>query len=194
MPPQVVIVANQTLPVATLPDTAFTTNDAALAPPLLHGQSAREPRLDLRPAIGVVGIPGRQTPEAMQVVGQHHDGQHLERPRRMRRAERRPQVVHVFHQQTATTLQKIDREKVGATRHTDATIVRHAPASRRWWRIAIGMRRAWVSENPSTPLHRARRPLRHRRAQGPPYENNFQGGVGRAQARLTPYLRFLSFC
>ena len=106
----------------------------------------------------------------------------------MRLTERRPQIVHAFHQQTATTLQKIDREKVGATRHTDATIVRHTPASRRWRRIAIGMRRAWVSENPSTPLHRARRPLRHRRAQGPPYENNFQGGVGRAQARLTSWI------
>lgn len=167
---QTIIIANQMLPVTALPDAPLTTADASLASPLIPGQSTREPRLDMRPSIGVVGVIGRQAPDAVQVIGQHHDGQHLERSCRPCRPERCPQVIRARNQHATTAPQKIDGEEAGAARHPDATIVRHAasvaPVARTRYR--------------HTPRNRVRKsfaliasgrcPLRYRRAQGPPYK------------------------
>lgn len=125
MSTEIIIVTNQMLPIASLPDTSLPAGDAPFASPFIPGQTTRETCLDLRPAIGIVGITGRQTPHAMQVIGQHHDRQHIERPSRLFRPERGTQIVHPLHQQPATALQQIDGEEIGAAGHTDATIVRH---------------------------------------------------------------------
>lgn len=62
----------------------------------------------------------------MQVVRQHHDGQHMERSRRPRRAECVAQQVDVVDQQAAATLQQVHGEEIGAARHPDAAVIRHA--------------------------------------------------------------------
>lgn len=167
----VLVIANQMFPVATLPDAPFTADDASSGSPLIPGQSTREARLDVRPAIGVVGIIVREAPDAVQVVGQDHDGQHFERPRRLRRPERCPQLIRMLHQQTTAAFQKIDGEEVGAARHTGATIVRHAASvaavmvPRYRHTARIGVRKSFTLVAPGSW------PLRHRRAQGPPYKN-----------------------
>jgi len=184
MPMQIMIVAYQMLPVATLPDTALATSDAPLASPFLFGQATREPRFDLRPTIRIVVIASRQTPDAMQMIGQHHNGHDLERTNRLRRAKRRTQIIHALHEPPTMTLQKIHGEEIGATRHTHAAIVRHTPASRRLRTSAIGKIRMRRSEKPYAPSHPTRFWLRNRRAGARPTSPQ-RNRVGRAQARLT---------
>ncbi len=175
MSTEIIIVTNQMLPIASLPDTSLPAGDAPFASPFIPGQTTRETCLDLCPAIGIVGITGRQTPHAMQVIGQHHDRQHIERPSRLRRPERGTQIVHPLHQQPATALQQIDGEETGAAGHTDATIVRHprsvapTPADHHQQTPGIGVRK------PSGLSRLACRRLRHWRAQGPPYEKFCSG-------------------
>jgi len=89
-------------------------------------QRTAEAGFDLRPAVGVVGVALRQPPHAMQVIGQHHDGQHMERSRRPRRAECVAQQIDVLDEQGAATLQQVNGEEIGAARHPDATVIRHA--------------------------------------------------------------------
>jgi hypothetical protein len=171
MPAQILIIANQMFPVAALPDASLTAHDASSTSPIISGQSTREPRLDVRPAICVVGIVDRQAPDAVQVIGQHHDGQHLERPHRPCCLERYPQLIRTLHQQTTAALQKIDGEEIGAARHKGATIVRHATSVASIVMIRyrhtprIGVRESF------TLVASGRCPLRYRRAKGPPYKN-----------------------
>ena len=102
-------------------------------------QAPRETRFDLRPAIGVVGVAVRQAPQAMQVFGQNHDRQQVERPSAMHRPERRTQIVDVFHQQPTLPFEQIHREEIGATRKSDPKIIRNAGQG-------ANARRAWPSE------------------------------------------------
>src|SRR4249919_3060905 len=113
------------LPIAALPDSPLTTGHAPDAPPLVDRQATGKAGLDLRPAIGVVRITRRQSPQAMQVIRQDHDRQHLERPCRTRSSERRPQIVDPIDQQPAAPFQQVDGEEVGAAWHPHAAIVRH---------------------------------------------------------------------
>lgn len=84
---------------------------------LADRQRSAEGGFDLRPAVGVVGVAVRQPPHAMQMVRQRHDGQHLERSCRPRRAERVAQQVAMIDQQAATALQQVHGEEVGAAWH-----------------------------------------------------------------------------
>ena len=138
VPTQIVVVADQMFPIPTLPDTAFATGDAPIATPFRHRQTTGKARFDLRPAIGIVGIASRQTPDAMQVIRQHHDRRQLEYPGRMRRTERRAKIIDPVHQQSTAAFQQIDGKEARATRHMHASIVRHASASRTHQATDIG--------------------------------------------------------
>lgn len=176
MSTQIVIVADQMFPVAALPDAPLPADDASLASPFIARQATRETRFNLRPAIGIVGIIGRQTPYAMQMIRQHHNRQYLERTNRLRRPERGTQIVHALHEQPAAALQQIDGEEIGATGHMDATIVRHVPS---FAPTPVGRHR-------KTPSIRVRKTLGLVESGIAPASTSAGvAGVGRAQARLT---------
>ena len=84
MPTQVVLVADQMLPIATLPDAPLTASHTLGTPALVRGQATGKACFDLGPAIGVVQISLRQSPQAVQVIRENHDRKHLKPPRRMR--------------------------------------------------------------------------------------------------------------
>jgi hypothetical protein len=50
----------------------------------------------------------------MQVIGQHHPGQDIERMRQFYLAYRVAQVFNVIDRQCAVTLGQIDRKEIGA--------------------------------------------------------------------------------
>jgi hypothetical protein len=58
MPLEIAVVANQMLPIATLPDAALTSFHAAFGPSFADGDLAREPRLDQSPSLHVIRIMG----------------------------------------------------------------------------------------------------------------------------------------
>ena len=60
------------------------------------------------------------------MVGQDHDRLDGERPRGVRNAERRPQIVDAIDQQGAPPFQQVHCEEIGAARHPHATVTGHA--------------------------------------------------------------------
>lgn len=179
MAAQVVRVADQVFPVAALPDAAFATRDAVGGTAFAGGQSSREAGLDLRPAIGVVGVALRQSPHAMQVVRQDHPGQQDEWTRRLGRAEGIAQQADVLQQQPAPPFKQVDGEETGTARHPDATIVRHAGSVPGWsmrrhrGKVRIGVGKCRIVTAAS----------RTGGGPGPALQQRYP--VGRAQARLT---------
>src|SRR5262245_3778332 len=75
---QVALVANEMLPIASLPDSALATAGPRLAEWLSCGNLLREANLDLVPAQGEIGIAGRQCPDRVHVVGEDEHGVDLE--------------------------------------------------------------------------------------------------------------------
>ena len=63
------------------------------------------------PAGGEVRIPGRQSPDAMQVIGQNNDGLDRERSTLTGRLEHSPKIVNVFGQEFPAAFQPRHREK-----------------------------------------------------------------------------------
>lgn len=130
----------------------------------------------------------------MQVIRQHDDGPHTERSHRPRRAECIAQQIDALDEQAAATLQQVDGEEIGATRHPDATVIRHAgsvPEASHDHR----RRRPYARVGEVLPAQTARRWARahptHRATSAPP--GTWRAGAGRARARLTDYLILSTF-
>lgn len=70
VPLEIPVVANQVFPVSALPDAALASFYAARGPSVTGRYGARKPCLDQSPAGLVVRIAGRQSPDAVQVLGQ----------------------------------------------------------------------------------------------------------------------------
>jgi len=77
------------------------------------------------PARGEIRIPGRQSPDAMQVIGQNHDGLDGEWPASVGRLEYLPKVVNVFGQEFPAAFQQRDCEEERAARNKGANILRY---------------------------------------------------------------------
>src|ERR1700751_3166220 len=67
------LIADQVFPKTALPDAALIAREANCAPPLLFRQRFRKTALDESPAHREIVIARRQTPDRMQVVGQHDE-------------------------------------------------------------------------------------------------------------------------
>ncbi|MFT3761358.1 MAG: hypothetical protein QM761_01865 [Pseudoxanthomonas sp.] len=122
---KIAFVAEHMLPITALPDATFAFRQTRQRPVFISGQCARDDRLDGSPAHGIVGAPGRQPPQAMQVVGQDDDGGKVERLGEVRLAECGAQRVYMRDQQPLVPPQQVDGEGIRATGHPCATIVRH---------------------------------------------------------------------
>jgi hypothetical protein len=69
VPFEIPVVANQVFPVSALPDTALASFYAARGPSLAGRYGPRKPCLDQSPAGLVVRVAGRQSPDAVEVLG-----------------------------------------------------------------------------------------------------------------------------
>jgi hypothetical protein len=70
----ILIVADQMFPEAALPDGAFAARDADRAPALGLGNGVGEGDFDQPSAHRKIGVTGRQRPNRVDVIRQHHHG------------------------------------------------------------------------------------------------------------------------
>ena len=178
---QVLFVANEMFPIATLPDATLPSRHPLRTPALVDWKPTRESALDLRPSISVVRIARGQPPEAMKVIRKDHDRNDFEWSYRMRGMEGCSQIDDVLDQQPPTSLQQIDCEEIGAAWHLRAKVIRHSSK----------LAQCPPKRNRPDPQRYIRKaPATYRNAhtqkvgQGPPYKL-LRAAVGRAQARLT---------
>ena len=67
------------------------------------------------PSRGEIRVPGRQRPDAMQVIRQNHDSLDSERSTLTGRLEHSPKIVKVLGQEFPATFQQRDRKKERAS-------------------------------------------------------------------------------
>ena len=84
---EIFFIHDHVFPKPALPDAAFPLRDTDIGTTLGSWQSTRETGFDTRPAVRVIGVAFWQSPQAMQVLGQHHDGDHVKGPCPLRIAE-----------------------------------------------------------------------------------------------------------
>ncbi|MDT4869160.1 hypothetical protein FQZ97_1041760 [compost metagenome] len=72
------VIADQVFPIAALPDTAFISFTLGIRAWLNVRQPFGEGELDCLPTIRIGPVAGRQSPEAVHVLGQHDPGIDME--------------------------------------------------------------------------------------------------------------------
>jgi hypothetical protein len=77
------------------------------------------------PSGGKIRIPGRQSADAMQVIGQNNDGLDGEWSPSAGRLEHLPKVVNIFGQEFPAAFQQRDREKEHAAWNQGVYVLRH---------------------------------------------------------------------
>ena len=77
------------------------------------------------PAGGEIRVLGRQSPDAMQVIGQNNDGLDGKWSASAGSFEHLPKGVNVFGQEFPAAFQQIDREEERAAGNKGANILRH---------------------------------------------------------------------
>jgi hypothetical protein len=125
MPAPVRAVSAHVFPVPPLPEADFALADLAIAPPVLAADGAAEPRLQLAPADGEVGVVRRQPPDRVQMVGQHHHRVHAHRMLARGRGERRPERIDPLDQQSRPAVRQRDGEEVDRPGNGGSSAVRH---------------------------------------------------------------------
>ena len=165
---QVVVIRDAAFPEAMLPDASLASCDPHRRTILASGQSAAEARFDSRPSPRIVGIAVRQPPEAMLVIRQDDDRDHVERLCCTSNAERRTEIVDAIHQQASTPLQQIHGEEECPAWHGFSAISWHASACRRRDLADIGKSRIPVSAFPDAAPETRRRARTHARTTAKP--------------------------
>lgn len=119
------LIADCMLPEAPLPDTPLAPRRAHKRTPFGFRKLPREPRLDESPTIGEIGIAGRQGPDAMQMIRQHHPTIDHKRPATADIPYHRAQQIDMPDQSIVReTLQQIGREEITATGNAVTAIIR----------------------------------------------------------------------
>jgi hypothetical protein len=131
MPLQILRVAAMMLPEALLPDAqlAFARlktgagwwRDQARAPGI-----AAEAGLDAAPALRIIHVIDRQSPDRVQMIGQNNPRDTFQRAIGQRVAHRRAQNGQVIEQGSGSALRKADGEKHRPGRSGRAAIIGHA--------------------------------------------------------------------
>ena len=120
----IAVVVDEVFPKSALPDPALAGAAAARRVGGLR-QPARERRLDQPPAGREVVIAFRQRPDAMQMIGQHADGDRLERQASSAVPKRGAQRADVLDEQTAAPVGEIDREEISSAGFVEASVFGH---------------------------------------------------------------------
>lgn len=124
--PQITLVADETFPIAALPDAAFAPPKARCRDVLVREHRACEGLLDQHPAEREVMVAIRHRPDGMQTVRHRDPRDDLERMPVPNGTRHIAQHVEMLRQQSPRTIREIDGERIRATRHPQASIVRHA--------------------------------------------------------------------
>ena len=119
------IVLNDTLPEPTLPDTPLPTLTTDCRTPFGTWQASRKRRFNDCPAPSVIAIAFWQLPDAVQMVGQHHNGDDPEWARSTGNTKGITQRVDMLDQKAFPAFEQVDREEERATRCFDTSIVWH---------------------------------------------------------------------
>ncbi len=127
---EILMVADQVLPKPTLPDASFAARHAHRASPLGVGNRLGKIDFDQPPAQRKIGIAGRQRPNRVDMIGQHHHGVDRKRVARLREPRRRAQRADIVRQKAASPVQQIDGEEPASARHQGTAIVRHGGGRR----------------------------------------------------------------
>lgn len=163
-------------PRTPLPDAPLATRDTYLGTIFDRRKTPAKPGFDARPATSIVAVAFGQPPQAMPMIRQNHDRDHLEWLCMSRRSKRCTQIIDMIDQQTPPAFQQIHGEEERAARHMFAAITRHSPACQHHEARNIGKTRTQRRRSPQRMPHsRKVRP-------GAPY-NKTPGILGRAPAR-----------
>ncbi len=118
------LIPNRMLPKSPLPDTPLATPRPYKRTPFGFRKLPREPRLDQPPTIGEISIAGRQGPNAMQMIRQHHPAIDHKRPAATDIPHHRAQHIDMPDQSVVReTLQQIDREEITATGYAVTAVI-----------------------------------------------------------------------
>ena len=118
------LIADRMLPKAPLPDTPLAPRRPDKRTPFRFRKLSCEPRLDKPPAIGEIEIPGRQCPNAMQVIRQHHPAIDHKRPAVTDIPYHGAQHIDIPDQSVIReTLQQVDRKKITATGNAVTSVI-----------------------------------------------------------------------
>ena len=119
------LVAEQVFPEPALPDAALVACDANGVKPLPLRQRFRERALDQPPARGEIAIAGRQSPDRMQMIGQHDECVDREIIALASRRNSLAQTRDMVDEQGFPPLQQVDCKEPAPARNELATIIRH---------------------------------------------------------------------
>jgi len=141
---QIIIIPDLVLPESSLPNAAFTFEPTAFTNRFATLDASREAGLDQHPAAREIGIPGRQGPDRVQVIGQHYPGHDLERVPAFDDSDRGSQIVDAVYQQPAGAVGEIDGEEISAAGSLGARPSSSTPtcARRTGWVIWCSVRKA----------------------------------------------------
>src|SRR5262249_24085208 len=119
----ILVIPDQVLPEAALPDTAFAAFPTDFTQPLGLWYRLRERNLDQSPARRKVGIVGGQNPNGVNVIGQYDECVDSKWMSLARAARRLTQSVDLLRQKTAATIEEIRREEPASAWDKRATII-----------------------------------------------------------------------
>jgi hypothetical protein len=122
---KILLIADQMFPEPTLPDGAFTSRNADVAPRLGRGNGLGEGDLNQPPAQRKIGVAGRQCPNCVDVIRQDHHGVDRKRMARLRDARRVAQRVDMVRQKAALPVQQVDGEEPASAGHEGTAIIWH---------------------------------------------------------------------
>ena len=150
-------VTYQVLPEPALPDAALVTRYANRAESFLLRQRPCEAVLDQSPACREIRIAGRQTPDRMQVIGQHHDCVDGECMTLACRGNGCAQGLDLIDEQGLATVQQVDGEEPASAGNERATIIRHEvqdSTMQTCWSVGGGLRLRLIRPTQVYRLHR----------------------------------------
>ena len=121
---EILVVADQVFPKPTLPDASFAARKAHRASQLGLRNGFGEVDFDQPPTQRKIGVAGRQRPNRVDMIGQHHHGvdrKGVARPRKPRRLAQHVDIVR----QKASPVQQIDGEEPASAGYKGTAIIRH---------------------------------------------------------------------
>jgi hypothetical protein len=125
MPREILFIAQSMLPIAPLPNAAFTLFRTACGPALADRRAAREHQFDEPSPRRKISVAFRQRPDRMQMIRQDDDGFDVERMAAPNITERLAQEIDVIDEKTQAPLSQIGREEKAAAADEVSPIVCH---------------------------------------------------------------------